>query len=318
MGDSPPRSRSVSPSPSWYPDETANGMSLWDTDTFKVHIGDSILQEMWNDRHNADFEIHCGTGKFKVHKAVLRAHSDVLAKACDNYSFKACRIIFQKTMEPAGERGFKTTVAKCLADELEKVNISTSHDDLIQEIPELAIRVLKENQMTHPSPGGKILVDKVRFVDFTSHSEDGLGVLARLPREIREMVYGSLGSSLHCHSLDGRCEKQTYYALRMLQNFAVMKTSKQICVEFLEAFVRKTVFVTYHEFCDCSDSHFETFLRYLNRRIRISPNIRQIGFRIDTVIHNDPEHEKFFKSVDPPDRRSLDSYGRAVQRVSSF
>ncbi|THY69836.1 hypothetical protein D6C87_09246 [Aureobasidium pullulans] len=155
---------------------------------------------------------------------------------------------------------------------------------------------MRENQMTHPSPGGKILVDKVRFVDFTSHSEDGLGVLARLPREIREMVYGFLGSSLHCHSLDGRCEKQTYYALRMLQDFAVMKTSKQICVEFLEAFVRKTVFVTYHEFCDCSDSHFETFLRYLNRRIRISPNIRQIGFRIDTVIHNDPEHEKFFKA----------------------
>ncbi|CAD0019737.1 unnamed protein product [Aureobasidium pullulans] len=76
-----------------------------------------------------------------------------------------------------------------------------------------------------------------------------------------------------------------------------MKTSKQICVEFLEAFIRQTVFVTYHEFRDCSDSHFETFLRYLNRRIRIFPNIRQIGFRIDTVIHNDPEHEKFFKSV---------------------
>jgi len=45
---------------------------------------------MWNDRHNADFEIHCGTEKLKVHKAVLRAHSDVLAKACDNYSFKVC------------------------------------------------------------------------------------------------------------------------------------------------------------------------------------------------------------------------------------
>jgi len=144
--------------------------------------------------------------------------------------------------------------------------------------------------MTHPSPGSKILVDKVRFVDFTSHSEDGLGVLARLPREIREMVHGFLGLSLHCHSLDGRCEKQTYYALRMLQDLAVMKTSKQICVEFLEAFVRQTVFVTYLEMRNCSDSHFETFLRYLNRRIRISPNIRQIGFRIDTM-----EHEKFFK-----------------------
>ncbi|THV69416.1 hypothetical protein D6D28_05918 [Aureobasidium pullulans] len=236
MADSPPRSRSVSPTPSWYPDATANGMSLWDTDTFKVHIGDSILQEMWNDRHNADFEIRCGTEKFKVHKAVLRAHSDealsgvltleahpykgnidnlgdgddpeivgemihyfyhlelspkangiipwecrlvhaepslvfmarlyVLAEKyfieglkakvmagfrgilahdiSHNELNEACRIIFQKTMEPAGERGLKTTVAKCLADELEKVKISTSHDDLLQEIPELAIRVLKE------------------------------------------------------------------------------------------------------------------------------------------------------------------------------
>ncbi|THY23316.1 hypothetical protein D6D00_06293 [Aureobasidium pullulans] len=151
---------------------------------------------------------------------------------------------------------------------------------------------MRENQMTHPSLGSKILVDKVRFVDFTSHSEDGLGVLGHLPREIREMVYGFLGSSLHCHSLDGRCEKQTYYALRMLQDFAIMKTSKQICVEFLEAFVRQTVFVTYHEMRDRSDSHFETFLHYLNRRIRISSNIRQIGFRIDTM-----EHEKFFRSV---------------------
>ncbi|THW83359.1 hypothetical protein D6C99_05755 [Aureobasidium pullulans] len=151
---------------------------------------------------------------------------------------------------------------------------------------------MRENQMTHPSLGSKILVDKVRFVDFTSHFEDGLGVLGRLPREIREMVYGFLGSSLHCHNLDGRCEKQTYYALRMLQDFAIMKTSKQICVEFLEAFVRQKVFVTYLEMRNCSDSHFETFLRYLNRRIRISPNIRQIGFRIDTM-----EHEKFFKSV---------------------
>ncbi|THY04113.1 hypothetical protein D6D01_10138 [Aureobasidium pullulans] len=76
-----------------------------------------------------------------------------------------------------------------------------------------------------------------------------------------------------------------------------MNTSKQICVEFLKAFVRETAFVTYHEMGDRSDSHFETILCYLNRRIRISPNIRQIGFRIDTMTYSDPEHEKFFKSV---------------------
>jgi hypothetical protein len=57
---------------------------------------------------------------------------------------EACRIIFKKTVEPAGERGLKTTVAKCLADELEKIKISESHDDLLQEIPELAFLVLKE------------------------------------------------------------------------------------------------------------------------------------------------------------------------------
>ncbi|THY04114.1 hypothetical protein D6D01_10139 [Aureobasidium pullulans] len=233
MADSPPRSRSVSPSPSWYSDATANGMSLWDTDTFKVHVGDSFLQEMCNDRRNADFEIRCGTERFKVHKAVLRAHSDVLAKVCENDSFQnsrqiptvatsttwatetihyfyhlelspkanafmpresrdvhgeptliylariyvlaekffreglkakvmsgfreslereitqnelaeSCRIIFKKTVEPAGERGLKTTVAKCLADKLEKVKISESHDDLLQEISELAFLVLEE------------------------------------------------------------------------------------------------------------------------------------------------------------------------------
>ncbi|THX25386.1 hypothetical protein D6C77_06033 [Aureobasidium pullulans] len=225
MADSPPRSRSVSPTPSWYPDATANGMSLWDTDTFKVHIGDSILREMWNDRRNADFEIRCGTEKFKealsgvltleahpykgnidnlgdgddpeivgemihyfyhlelspkanafmpresrdVHgepSLIYLARIYVLAEKffCEGLKAKvmsglreslereisqselaeACRIIFKKTVEPAGERGLKTTVAKCLADELEKIKISESHDDLLQEIPELAFLVLKE------------------------------------------------------------------------------------------------------------------------------------------------------------------------------
>ncbi|CAD0049178.1 unnamed protein product [Aureobasidium pullulans] len=44
---------------------------------------------MWDDRSNADFEIRCGNKKFKIHKTIIRAHSDVLAKACDNRSFEA-------------------------------------------------------------------------------------------------------------------------------------------------------------------------------------------------------------------------------------
>jgi hypothetical protein len=57
---------------------------------------------------------------------------------------EACHIIFKKTVEPSGERGLKTVVAKALADNLEKVKKSELHDKLFQEIPELAFRVLKE------------------------------------------------------------------------------------------------------------------------------------------------------------------------------
>ncbi|THX14134.1 hypothetical protein D6D13_03228 [Aureobasidium pullulans] len=162
---------------------------------------------MWNDRSNADFEIRCGNEKFKIHKTIIRAHSDVLAKACDNRSFEAspsyptrgmyrcatdeelsghslillariyviaekyfiealkakvlhhfsymmrcpihpelveaCHIIYKKTVEPAGEHGLRTTVAKALARDWSTSKKSGEHDKLLQEIPELAFRVLK-------------------------------------------------------------------------------------------------------------------------------------------------------------------------------
>lgn len=47
-------------------------------------------------------------------------------------------------MEPAGEIGLKTVVAKALAYELGEVMRSQMHDVLFQEIPELALCVLKE------------------------------------------------------------------------------------------------------------------------------------------------------------------------------
>ena len=65
---------------------------------------------------------------------------------------EACRIIFKKTVEPSGEKGLKTTVAKFLADELEKVKKSEMHDRLFQEIPELAFRILKEVPKPQPRP----------------------------------------------------------------------------------------------------------------------------------------------------------------------
>ncbi|KAG9678684.1 hypothetical protein KCU99_g1048, partial [Aureobasidium melanogenum] len=248
---SPPSSRCASPLwDEWGSDGTAYGMSTWSISLFKAHFGKSILEyfRLWEDRESADFEIHCADQKIKVHKAILRAHSEVLAKICGNRSFKeaisgvlqlkanpyegdldnlgdgddpeiveemvyyfyhlelsakarvtspwecevvhiepslvylariyvlaekyfieglkatimtdfrdslarelehpelieACHIIFRKTVEPGGEKGLKAIVAKSLADALEKVKKSEMHNKLFQEIPELALRVLKE------------------------------------------------------------------------------------------------------------------------------------------------------------------------------
>ncbi|KAH0371964.1 hypothetical protein KCU65_g1547, partial [Aureobasidium melanogenum] len=250
MAPSPPLS-SRSDSPLWderSSDSTAYGMSTWSINLFKAHFGKSILEQLWKDRESADFEIHCADQKSKVHKVILRAHSEVLAKACDNRSFKeavsgiltlksdpyggdlanigdgddpeiveemiryfyhlelsqkaratspspydgapielslvylarvyvlaekyfieglkatvicelrnsltrnlfhpelieACLIIYKKTVEPAGELGLKTVVAEALAYELDEVMRSQVHDELFEEIPELALRVLKE------------------------------------------------------------------------------------------------------------------------------------------------------------------------------
>lgn len=63
---------------------------------------------------------------------------------------KACLIIFKKTVEPGGEEGLKTEVAQRLAANYGKIKDSAVHDALLQEIPELAFRVLKA--MPEPAP----------------------------------------------------------------------------------------------------------------------------------------------------------------------
>ncbi|KAG9560719.1 hypothetical protein KCU79_g7480, partial [Aureobasidium melanogenum] len=246
---SPPISRCASPAPAdWDFHNTAHDMSCWDLSYFKAHISKTILQQLSNNRDHADFEIHCANHKMKVHKPMLRAHSEVLAKACDNSSFKeavsgiltlksdpcegdldnlgdgddpeivkemihyfyhlelspkaraisprprkgarvelslvylarvyvlaekyfigglkvtvmtefrgslrrnlfhpefveSCLIIYKKTVEPAGERGLKTVIANVLAGQLEKVMGSQMLEELFQEIPALALCVLRE------------------------------------------------------------------------------------------------------------------------------------------------------------------------------
>ncbi|THW82901.1 hypothetical protein D6D17_09366 [Aureobasidium pullulans] len=229
---SPASSRSVSPQPDdWQqPDISAADLSSWESERFQAHFG-----IMWDDRSNADFEIRCGNKKFKIHKTIIRAHSDealsgildlkaqpyngnlnnlgegddpdiveemvhffyhlelspkargtyrcatdeelsghllillariyvlaekyfieaLKAKVLHHFSYmmrclihpelvEACHIIYKKTVEPAGEHGLKTTVAKALARDWSTSKKSGEHDKLLQEIPELAFRVLKE------------------------------------------------------------------------------------------------------------------------------------------------------------------------------
>lgn len=73
-------------------------------------------------------------------------------------------------------------------------------------------------------------------VDFTVRSEHGLGHLKRFPREIRSMIYSSLMPTLMVHGLQtatiDRC------VVRKLVNTPILAISKQLCVEFLEVFMR--------------------------------------------------------------------------------
>ncbi|KAH0337079.1 hypothetical protein KCU81_g8297, partial [Aureobasidium melanogenum] len=78
-------------------------MSTWSINLFKAHFGKSVLQQLWDDRENADFEIHCADQKTKVHKTILRAHSEVLAKTCDNRSFKLKANSYEGNLDNLGD-----------------------------------------------------------------------------------------------------------------------------------------------------------------------------------------------------------------------
>ncbi|KAG9651172.1 hypothetical protein KCU95_g6581, partial [Aureobasidium melanogenum] len=73
-------------------------------------------------------------------------------------------------------------------------------------------------------------------IDFTVRSQNGLGQLKRFPREIRNIIYSSIIPQLMVHGPEqitiDRC------IVRELVNAPILATSKQLCVEFLEIFVR--------------------------------------------------------------------------------
>ncbi|TIA30872.1 hypothetical protein D6C79_09568 [Aureobasidium pullulans] len=69
-------------------DNDIGAMQAMLSTNLKLKTSTTLLETLWHDRINADFEIVCGTYNFKVHKLVLRIYSDALARVADNMSFK--------------------------------------------------------------------------------------------------------------------------------------------------------------------------------------------------------------------------------------
>ncbi|CAD0114845.1 unnamed protein product [Aureobasidium uvarum] len=89
----------------------------------------------------------------------------------------------------------------------------------------------------HRKNSAKESVTHYKPVDFTIHSEDSLGNLSRFPREIRNMIYSAIVPSIMAHSFEST--NIDHRVVRELINAPIMATSKQLCVEFLEIFIRE-------------------------------------------------------------------------------
>ncbi|KAG9842393.1 hypothetical protein KCU98_g8244, partial [Aureobasidium melanogenum] len=73
-------------------------------------------------------------------------------------------------------------------------------------------------------------------IDFTVRSQNGLGQLKRFPREIRNIIYSSIIPQLMVHGPEQTTIDSCI--VRELVNAPILATSKQLCVEFLEVFIR--------------------------------------------------------------------------------
>ncbi|KAH0158503.1 hypothetical protein KCU67_g7488, partial [Aureobasidium melanogenum] len=92
---------------------------------------------------------------------------------------------------------------------------------------------MKKRQKKSKGP----IVPPSRPVDFTAPSGNGLGDLGRFPREIRNMIYSSLVPQVMPHAFEHKIIDR--FAVRKLVNAPILATSKQLCVEFLEVFIRE-------------------------------------------------------------------------------
>ncbi|KAL2030651.1 hypothetical protein VTO58DRAFT_108005 [Aureobasidium pullulans] len=147
---------------------------------------------------------------------------------------------------------------------------------------------MRENQNTHP-PAGHATKSKL---DFAVRSENGLGKLDCLPREIRNMVYGFMLPSIAtmAHQPDDSAmahqpDESTINrgVLQALVEFPPLRTSKQLCVEFLEIYIRQSSFQESHNGLNTRSPVLETLLQFVDSRIRFRTYAGKLTIEIGTA-----------------------------------
>ncbi|THZ65001.1 hypothetical protein D6C85_08475 [Aureobasidium pullulans] len=146
---------------------------------------------------------------------------------------------------------------------------------------------MRENQKTHPPVGQ---VTEKKFVDFSFNSDDGLGALSRFPKEIRNIIYGFVVPLVTASTQDEDDPTIDDGLVRALMAFPLLEASKQLCVEFLEIYIRsikleETTRLDYSS-SRLTDHSLEALLAYVGMRIHAIPHPTQLGFRIAPPFFN--------------------------------
>ncbi|KAG9651055.1 hypothetical protein KCU64_g8861, partial [Aureobasidium melanogenum] len=163
------------------------------------------------------------------------------------------------------------------------------------------------------NPSKERIVPPCKPVSFTVRSANGLGDLDCFPREIRDMIYSSLIPTLMVHGLEQTTIDSCI--VRELINAPILATSKQLCVEFLEVFIRDVNLEESNEYYDPRDpyddgfedaksrkSHrckserspwsnlnsLEKLLAFVQARISYAFKNKKVGLKINTM-HLDPD-----------------------------
>ncbi|KAH0278677.1 hypothetical protein KCU91_g2280, partial [Aureobasidium melanogenum] len=163
------------------------------------------------------------------------------------------------------------------------------------------------------NPSKNSITPPCKPVDFTVRSENGLGHLKRFPQEIRNIIYSSIIPSLMVNGLEhatiDRCVVHKFI------NAPILATSKQLCVEFLEVFIRDVNLEESNEYYDprdpyddgfedaksrkshrCKHEQFpwsnlnslEKLLAFVRARIGYAFKNKKVGLKINTM-HLDPD-----------------------------